>query len=225
METIEKNGLKVNKILYDFVNDEAIHETNINSEEFWKKFSNAIHELSPINKNLIEKREIIQKKIDEWHKSNREKEFSKNEYINFLKSINYLIEEKDDFKIETSNVDEEISSIAGPQLVVPVDNARYALNAANARWGSLYDALYGTDVIKGDKAKGYNKERAAKVIEYTRNFFDKNFPLSKISWHEINKIYIKDDKLIFSKGKEIDELKDKDQFIGYNGDKENPSSI
>ncbi len=225
MDTIEKNGLKVSKILYDFVNDEAIQGTNVNSDEFWKKFSNTIHELSPINKELIEKRETIQKKIDQWHRSNKEKEFSKKEYINFLKSINYLIEEKEDFEIETSNVDEEISSIAGPQLVVPVDNARYALNAANARWGSLYDALYGTDVIKGDKAKGYDKERAAKVIEYTRNFFDDNFPLSKISWHKISKIFIKDNKLIFSNGEEIDGLKNNDQFIGYNGDKESPSSI
>ena len=104
---------------------------------FLNKFSRFVHELSPINKELIEKREIIQKKIDEWHKSKKDKEFNKSEYINFLKSLKYLVEEKDDFNIETSNVDTEIASIAGPQLVVPVDNARYALNAANARWGKF----------------------------------------------------------------------------------------
>ena len=110
---------------------------------------------------------------------NKGKEFNKKEYINFLKSIGYLIEEKDDFKIETADVDEEISSIAGPQLVVPVDNARYALNAANARWGSLYDALYGTDVISGEKGKNWDQERAKKVINFVRDFLDERFPLSK----------------------------------------------
>ena len=133
----------------------------------------------------------MQKKIDEWHKSKKGKEFNKKEYINFLKSLGYLIEEKNDFKIETSNVDQEISSIAGPQLVVPVDNARYALNAANARWGSLYDALYGTDVIAGEKFKNYNIERANKVINFVRNFLDENFKLSKISWKKLLKLKLK----------------------------------
>ena len=127
--------------------------TNIKSDDFWNKFEKVVHELSPINKNLIKKRETIQKKIDEWHKNNKGKNLDKKEYTDFLKSISYITEEKEDFKIETSDVDEEIASIAGPQLVVPVDNARYALNAANARWGSLYDALYGTDVIPGDKGE------------------------------------------------------------------------
>ena len=113
----------------------------MDSDHFWKEFSNVVHELTPKNKNLIKKREEIQKKIDDWHLSNKDSELNKNKYTEFLKSINYIVEEKDNFKINTSNVDEEISSIAGPQLVVPVDNARYALNAANARWGSLYDCL------------------------------------------------------------------------------------
>ena len=134
---IDKYGLKVNSNLLEFINKEAIPGTDLNPEDFWEKFSKVTHELAPINKKLVEKREKIQKEIDEWHKINKGKEFIKKDYINFLKSIDYLIDEGADFKIETSNVDHEISSVAGPQLVVPVDNARYALNAANARWGSL----------------------------------------------------------------------------------------
>ena len=132
MKIVDKNGLKISSKLFDFINNEAIPGTDLNSEDFWENFSKFVHELSPLNKELIKKREIIQKKIDDWHKSN--KDYEKKNYINFLRSIGYLIEEGEDFNIETSNVDREISSIAGPQLVVPVDNARYALNAANARW-------------------------------------------------------------------------------------------
>ena len=142
MKYLEKNGLKIDSVLFEFINKEVIPGTEINQEDFWNKFEKIVHELAPINKNLLEKREVTQKKIDEWHKKNKEKDFNKKEYTEFLKSISYILEEKDDFKIVTANVDDEISSIAGPQLVVPVDNARYALNAANARWGSLYDALY-----------------------------------------------------------------------------------
>ena len=172
MKTVDKNGLKVSSTLLEFINNEVIPNTNINIDNFWSKFSNVVHELSPINKALIQKRETIQKKIDEWHKLNKDKEFNKIEYISFLKSIGYLIDEKDDFKIETNDVDKEISSIAGPQLVVPVDNARYALNAANARWGSLYNALYGTDVISGEIGKTWDKERAKKVINFVKDFLD-----------------------------------------------------
>ena len=225
MKIVNKNGLKISSTLFDFVNNEAIPGTGVNSEDFWLKFSNYVHELAPINKRLIDKRETIQKKIDEWHKSKKGKEFNKKEYINFLKSLGYLIEEKNDFKIETSNVDQEISSIAGPQLVVPVDNARYALNAANARWGSLYDALYGTDVIAGEKFKDYNIERANKVINFVRNFLDENFKLSKISWKEITKIEVENDKLVLIKDSEKDYLKNNDQFIGFNGDTNSPKSI
>ena len=157
MNIVKKNGLKISSTLFEFINKEAIPETNIDIDEFWGKFSRAVHDLSPINKALIQKREEIQKKIDDWHKSKKGKDFDKSEYINFLKSIGYLAQEKNDFNIETSQVDKEISSIAGPQLVVPVDNARYALNAANARWGSLYDALYGTNVIEGKIDKNWDQ--------------------------------------------------------------------
>ena len=225
MNLVEKNGLKISSALYEFINNEAIPGTKVDSEDFWKNFSNVAHELAPINKSLIEKREVIQKKIDEWHKSNQGKEFDKEKYIKFLKSIGYLVEEKEDFEIETRNVDKEIASIAGPQLVVPVDNARYALNAANARWGSLYDALYGTDVIPGDKFKDYNSQRASKVVKYVRDFLNISFPLTDKNWEEISKIIIKEDKLIFLIDSKKTELKNNEQFIGFNGERDNPNSI
>ena len=225
MNLVEKNGLKISSALYEFINNEAIPGTKVDSEDFWKNFSNVAHELAPINKSLIEKREVIQKKIDEWHKSNQGKEFDKEKYIKFLKSIGYLVEEKEDFEIETRNVDKEIASIAGPQLVVPVDNARYALNAANARWGSLYDALYGTDVIPGDKFKDYNSQRASKVVKYVRDFLNESFPLKDKTWEEISKIIIKEDKLIFLIDSKKTELKNNEQFIGFNGERDNPNSI
>jgi len=225
MSTIDKNGLKISFTLFEFINNEVIPGTNIKPDDFWDKFAKIVHKLAPINKALIKKREVIQKKIDEWHKSNRDKVFNKKEYKKFLKSIGYIAEENEDFKIETSDSDQEITSIAGPQLVVPVDNARYALNAANARWGSLYDALYGTDIIPGNIEKGYNEERGKKVITYVRNFLDKAIPLNDISWKEISAIKIKEkDVVFFTKGKE-NFLKDKKKFIGYNGDKNQPSSI
>ena len=225
MKIVEKNSLKISSVLFDFINNEAIPGTNIESEHFWKGFSNVVHELAPLNKSLIEKREIIQKKIDDWHKLNNQKDFDKNEYINFLKSIGYLIEEKEDFAIETVNVDKEISSIAGPQLVVPVDNARYALNAANARWGSLYNALYGTDVIKGKINKSWDKERAKKVIEFVKDFMDRNIPLKKTSWRDVQKIQLEKSNLILTNGSNNDFLKNDNQFIAFNGDEKNPSSI
>ena len=225
MSLIDKNGLKINSVLVDFINNEAIPGTGIKPDDFWHRFESIVHELTPINKALIKKRETIQKKIDDWHKNNAGKDFNKKEYINFLRSISYIFEEKEDFEISTSNVDEEISSIAGPQLVVPVDNARYALNAANARWGSLYDALYGTDIIPGDKGEGYNAERGNKVILYVKKFLDEVIPISNGSWIDVSKIKIENDELFLSiEGKNIG-LKNKDQFIGFSGEKNNPKSI
>ena len=225
MNIIDKNGLKISLNLFKFINNEVLPGTNIKSDDFWNKFEKVVHELSPINKLLIKKREIIQKKIDKWHKHNEGKDFNKKEYEKFLKSISYIVPEQENFKIETSDVDLEISSIAGPQLVVPVDNARYALNAANARWGSLYDALYGTDVIPGEIGKGYNEERGKKVIAYVRSFLDETVPLTDASWKEISAIKIVKEELMFLvNGKKIF-LKSKKQFIGFNGDKNKPSSI
>ena len=225
MSVIDKNGLKISLVLFDFINNEALPGTNIKSDDFWDKFEKVVHELSPINKNLLKKREIIQKKIDEWHKNNKGQDLDKKKYLTFLKSISYITEEKENFKIETSNVDEEIASLAGPQLVVPVDNARYALNAANARWGSLYDALYGTDVISGSRGKGYNEERGKKVIKYVKNFLDETAPLSNSSWQNVSKIEIRDEDVVFIVDNKENVLKNKNQFTGYNGEKINPSSI
>jgi len=225
MGLIKKNGLKINSKIFEFINKEVLPGTDIKPEDFWDKFEKVVHELAPINKNLIEKREIIQNKIDAWHKANKSKDLNKNEYTEFLKSISYILEEKDDFKIETSGVDQEISSIAGPQLVVPVDNARYALNAANARWGSLYDALYGTDVIPGDKGKGYNEERGRRVITYVRNFLDETAPLTNTSWKDISNIKIKDEDVVFKAAEKEIYLKEKKQFIAFNGEKNKPTSI
>ena len=225
MSVIDKNGLKISLVLFDFINNDALPGTNIKSDDFWNKFEKVVHELSPINKNLLKKREIIQKKIDEWHENNKGQDLDKKKYLTFLKSISYITEEKENFKIETSNVDEEIASLAGPQLVVPVDNARYALNAANARWGSLYDALYGTDVISGSRGKGYNEERGKKVIKYVKNFLDETVPLSNSSWQNVSKIEIRDEDVVFIVDNKENVLKNKNQFTGYNGEKSNPSSI
>ena len=225
MSITEKNGLKISTKLLDFINNEVLPGTDVDPDKFWNNFEKNIHELAPLNKNLIQRREEIQKEIDEWHKRNKDKEFNKKEYTDFLKSISYIVDEKEDFKIETNNVDDEISSIAGPQLVVPVDNARYALNAANARWGSLYDALYGTDVIPGDRGKEFNKDRAYQVISYVRKFLDETFPIDQLSWSEVSKIKIKDKDLIFLNDKDEKYLKNKDQFIAFNGEKEKPNKI
>jgi len=229
MKRINKGNLKVDSRLLEFLNNEALPETGINTDNFWSKFDEAVHQLAPINKKLIRTREETQKKIDEWHISKKGIQINKDEYIKFLKSINYIVEEKEDFKIGTTNVDQEISSITGPQLVVPVDNARYVLNAANARWRSLYDALYGTDVISEDKdvnkGKGYNPERGNKVIEYVRNLLDKISPLENGSWKEISKIKIEDNNLVLVVKNKNQTLKNKNQFIGFSGEKENPKSI
>ena len=170
-------------------------------------------------------KKYIQKQIDVWHKSHKGKELNKIEYVSFLKSIGYLVNEEEDFKIETTQVDKEISSIAGPQLVVPVDNARYAINAANARWGSLYNALYGTDVITGKINKDWDQNRAKKVITFVRNFLDECIPISELSWSEISKIEINDDKLVFFSAMKKFFLKNNNQFIGFNGNKQKPESI
>ena len=225
MEKISISNLSVDENLVKFINDEAIPGTNVDVKKFWDSFSEVVNKLATKNKSLIQKRAEIQKKIDEWHISKKESIFDKKEYINFLKSIGYIVEEKSDFKISTSNVDQEISSIPGPQLVVPVDNARYALNAANARWGSFYDALYGTDVIPGKTNKGYDDERAKKVINYSREFLDNIFPITDASWKDITKIKLEEKNLALFINEKKFYLKNKNQFVGFNGEAENLNSI
>ena len=225
MEKVNINELKINKTLLDFINQEVLPETDIDEKDFWIKFSKVVHELSPINKALIEKREKIQRQIDDWHLNNSKDQFKKDDYTQFLKSISYIVPEGKDFRIDTSNVDEEIAKIAGPQLVVPVDNARYALNAANARWGSLYDSLYGTDVIPGKKSNTFDKERGDKVIAYVRNFLDEVFVLNNGSWKDIEKIEIEDKSLTLIINGKKHLLKNENQFIGFNGEKSSPTSV
>ncbi len=225
MEKINISNLSIDENLVKFINDEAIPGTNVDVKKFWDSFSEVVNKLAPKNKSLIQKRAEIQKKIDEWHISKKESIFDKKEYINFLKSIGYIVEEKSDFKISTSNVDQEISSIPGPQLVVPVDNARYALNAANARWGSFYDALYGTDVIPGKTNKGYDDERAKKVINYSREFLDNIFSITDASWKDITKIKLEEKNLALFINEKKFYLKNKNQFVGFNGEAENLNSI
>ena len=225
MKKVNVNNLKVSEDLIKFVNEEAIPGTSLDVDKFWKGFDEAVHALTPINKKLLKKREDIQKKIDDWHLSQRDSNFKKDEYFKFLKSIDYIAEDQGDFNIETSNVDEEISSIAGPQLVVPVDNARYALNAANARWGSLYDAVYGTDVIPGEISKVYSEDRGKKVINYVREFLDETFPINNTSWKEITKIIIKDNELKFFVKDKHEDLKDINHFVGFSGQIDKPSSV
>ncbi len=205
--------LSIASKLFDFVNKELLPGTLITKGNFWRGLDKYAHELSPKNKNLLEVREILQKKIDIWHRDKKGGKINSKKYLNFLKEIGYLKKEIKNFKIKTKNVDDEISTIAGPQLVVPVMNARYALNAANARWGSLYDALYGTDVISSlngaERGKKYNYIRGEKVIEYARNFLDKNVPLKKGSWKNISKIPKVEKNQLDLK------LKKPNQFIGY----------
>ena len=225
MKKMKKENLRVDSQLLDFINSEVIPGTGIDPDNFWIKFDEAVHNLTPSNKKLIKIREEIQKKIDKWHLSKKDTTFDRDEYFNFLKSINYIVEEKEDFKIATSNVDEEISSIAGPQLVVPVDNARYALNAANARWGSLYDSLYGTDVISKNTSGAFDQEKAKKVVDYVRDFLDKISPIDQGSWRDISKLKIEEKNLTIVIDDKNRQLKNKKQFIGFNGDKNNPTSI
>jgi len=223
MKKIDKGNLKVNYDLLEFVNDELLPGTNIDPIKFWSGFDKAVHELTTINKKLLFIRDEMQKKIDKWHVDNKGKEFDTKAYENFLKEIGYLVKEGPAFSIETKNVDSEISNIAGPQLVVPVMNARYSLNAANARWGSLYDALYGTDVISesngAERGKKYNYIRGEKVIEYARDFLDSNIPLQKGSWKDISEIpKIKNNQLNLK-------LKNPKQFVGYSKKSNNLSSL
>jgi malate synthase len=223
MKKIDKGNLKVNYDLLEFVNDELLPGTNIDPIKFWSGFDKAVHELTTINKKLLFIRDEMQKKIDKWHVDNKGKEFDTKAYENFLKEIGYLVKEGPAFSIETKNVDSEISNIAGPQLVVPVMNARYSLNAANARWGSLYNALYGTDVISesngAERGEKYNYIRGEKVIEYARDFLDSNIPLQKGSWKDISEIpKIKNNQLNLK-------LKNPKQFVGYSKKSNNLSSL
>jgi len=217
------NNLSVSNELLNFVNDELLKDTKISPKKFWLGFDKAAHSLAPRNKELIKTREDLQKKIDEWHIQNKNNEINLKKYKDFLKTIGYLKKIGSDFKIKTKGIDEEIAKIAGPQLVVPIMNERFALNAANARWMSLYDSLYGTDVIPETKGavlgKIYNPIRGQKVIAYGRSFLDKNVPLKKGSWKDISKIPEVNNGQLNLK------LKNPNQFVGYGKESNQLSSL
>ncbi len=221
------NNLKISEELLSFVNKELLKDLDISSEKFWEGFDNAVHELAPQNKELIQIRENLQKKIDDWHINNKGNEIEIEQYKKFLKEISYLREEGPDFKIETSNVDDEIAKIAGPQLVVPIMNARYTLNAANARWVSLYDSLYGTNIIESEEggSERYDPNRGQEVIKYVREFFDKYIPINGTSWKNISALKIKDKNLIILKEDKEYKLKDENKFVGHRGDVNRPTAI
>ena len=225
---IKINNLSVSSDLLNFINNELLKDTTISPENFWKGFDKIVHELSPINRELIKTRDELQKKIDAWHIKNKGNEINIEEYKKFLKEIGYLKEVGPDFKIKTKNIDEEISSIAGPQLVVPIMNERYALNAANARWMSLYDSLYGTDVIEQSEdsvSERYDPQRGQDVIKYVREFVDKHIPIENTSWKNISGLNIKDGNLIIKKDDNDYKLKNTEKFIGHRGDITKPSGI
>ncbi len=221
------NNLKISSKLLRFVNDELLKDTNISSEKFWNGFDKYVHELAPKNKEFLKTREDLQKKIDDWHIKNKDQEIDINSYKNFLKDIGYLKNEGNDFKIETSNVDDEITKIAGPQLVVPIMNARYALNAANARWVSLYDSLYGTNIIESEEggSERYDPNRGQEVIKYVREFFDKYIPIDGTSWKNIAGLKIVNSNLVILKDDYEYKLKDLNKFIGHRGDANKPEAV
>ena len=225
---IKINNLQVSNVLSEFVKNELLKGTNVSVEKFWHGFGQSMDELAPRNKDLLNIRKNLQNKIDDWHRKNKDKDIDLNQYKKFLIEIGYLKKEGPDFKIETKDVDEEISSIAGPQLVVPVMNARYALNAANARWMSLYDSLYGTDVVEQSEdsvSERYDPQRGEMVIKYGRDFLDEHFPLAGLSWKMITGCAVKYGKFKALKGADIFDLVDEDKFIGHRGESDNPSAI
>lgn len=227
MNYVKAGSLQVDEQLFQFINNEVLPGTGINDQAFWNGFSAIVSELTPKNRHLLKKRDEMQQKIDDWHK---EHSFDFDQYKAFLKEIGYIESEADDFKVATENVDEEIALQAGPQLVVPVNNARYAINAANARWGSLYDALYGTDAIpetKGAEKKGsYNPVRGEKVIAFARRFLDEAAPLAQGSHAESASYVVQDGELVVTlmDGSQT-RLKNKQQLQGVQGEAAAPSAI
>jgi len=223
--TITIDGLTIDKDLYDFITDEAMPGTGIKPVEFWPAFSKIVHDLAPTNRELLQKRDAIQEKLDAWYRDHREAGYEMPEYKAFLEEIGYLVPEGEAFSVTTENVDPEIAEVAGPQLVVPIMNARFALNAANARWGSLYDALYGTDAL-GDlpEGKGYDPERGARVIAWARNFLNESVPLAA-DWNDARGFAVEGGALSVKTEGGSTGLKDKAQFAGYRGNPDAPTAI
>ena len=229
-ERVEIGGLKVAKVLSDFINNEVLPGTGIAPDAIWSGLDAIIHDLAPRNRALLQKRDEFQAKIDLWHRARKGQPLVMAEYKAFLREIGYLVPEGPDFTVETANVDAEIGQVAGPQLVVPVTNARYALNAANARWGSLYDAFYGTDAIPEEngaqRSEAYNPVRGARVIRYARDLLDEIAPLERGSYRDVTAYTIAHGRLVatLKDGPEAG-LERPDQLAGYQGDPLNPSAV
>ncbi len=229
-ERVTVGNLRVAPVLYDFINTEVLPGTDLEPDTFWSGVDKVVADLTPKNEELLARRDDLQAQIDRWHRARVIGPFDADEYQQFLTDIGYLQPEPADFTITTAGVDAEIATTAGPQLVVPILNARFALNAANARWGSLYDALYGTDVIPEDngaqKGSGYNKVRGDKVIAYARRFLDGAVPLESGSWSDITGLLVEDGhvRATLDDGGSV-ALADPAQFVGYTGEVDNPKSL
>ena len=229
-QRIKNGNLQVSSELDSFLRDEVLPGLDITPEQFWSSFEKILIEFKSRNISLLEERKNLQKHIDDWHLERRGEAHNQKEYIQFLKEIGYLRAEGDDFEITTENVDDEISKVAGAQLVVPVMNARFSLNAANARWGSLYDALYGTDMISeedgADRSGPYNPIRGNKVIQFSKSFLDDSVPLANGKYNDVTGFKVKNGNLeINVSDQSVSTLSDESQFIGFTGDADNPSSI
>ncbi|KAA0074177.1 malate synthase G [Mycolicibacterium sp. P9-64] len=227
-DRVTVGNLRVAKVLHDFVTNEALPGTGVDPESFWAGVDKVVTDLAPKNQDLLARRDDLQAQIDKWHRQRVIGAFEPAEYQAFLTEIGYLQPEPADFTITTSNVDDEITSTAGPQLVVPILNARFALNASNARWGSLYDALYGTDVISeadgAEKGSSYNRVRGDKVIAYARNFLDDAVPLASGTWAEAKGLKIDDGQLLIELGDDLSTgLSQPEKFIGYTGELGSPT--
>ena len=226
-DRVSVGNLRVARVLYDFVNNEALPGTDIDSDSFWAGVDKVVADLTPQNQDLLNRRDVLQAQIDKWHRQRVIEPIDAEAYREFLAEIGYLQPEPGDFTITTSGVDDEITKTAGPQLVVPVLNARFALNAANARWGSLYDALYGTDVIPesdgAEKGSSYNKVRGDKVIAYARGFLDQAVPLESGSWADATGLSIVDGQLQIASGADATGLASAEKFVGYRGELGSPN--
>ena len=229
-ERVQLGGIQVAKNLYDFVTNEAIPGTGLDADKFWTEFDKIVNDLAPRNRELLAKRGAIQEKMNSWNSDHKGQKLDMAVYKSFLKEIGYLVDEPEDFRISTANVDPEVATMAGPQLVVPIMNARFALNAANSRWGSLYDALYGTDAISeeegAEKGRGYNPVRGAKVIEFARNLLDSSAPLASGSHKDAALYQIDGGKLAVKlQNGDVTGLKDEAGFVGYTGAADAPTGI